>query len=163
MNPSRPYSIGPNQRLSYFFAVIRSHPVARSDSSDRGCFCTHAISVALQISSICSVSEFRSHFIPAPKIDQKPTSVLDNSGKITGLQFRSHIGSQKTNPRSIAYPFTEKRDPIAAPGLLGGESAPLKFRGFGLTGFGNLPRISGGKSTPKNSPTMKKVDVKKFF
>ena len=42
---------------------------------------------------------------------------------MTGLQFRSRIGLQKTNPRSIAYPFAENRDPIAAPGLLGNSDS----------------------------------------
>ena len=99
-------------RSALFFAVIRSHPIARSDSSYCGFFCTHAISIALQS------SQFRSHFIPASKIDQKTTPVLDSSGKWQVCNSDRVSDRKRTNPRSIACPFAEDRDPIAAPGLL---------------------------------------------
>ena len=108
-NPSRPYSIaGENLRSELFF---RGYPIA-PDSQDQ----------IAPIAGVFSLMQFRSRskcldlqcfamsiaFIPSSKVDLKPTPVLDISGQMTGLRFRSRIGSQqKTNPRSIAYPFAE--------------------------------------------------------
>ena len=109
-----PYSIAGRDQ-TYFCAVVRSHLIARDQIA--------------QIAGVFALMKFRSRSkctdlqcfvisIPASRVNHKPTPVLDISGRMTGFKFRLRTASQKTNLRSIAYPFAENRDPIAATGLL---------------------------------------------
>ena len=91
--PSRPYRIAGEIRV--IFSRLSDRTRSRDQISIRSRAFFHSCNLDRALNAlIWSVSQLRSHYIPASKIDKKPTPVQDISGKMTG--FRSRIGSRKS-------------------------------------------------------------------
>ena len=104
-HPSRPYSTAGEIR------VMRSHLSDRSKWRDQNFSIASVCVVVMQFrrtskAFICTVFQFRSQFFPHLEFSRNSRMLGLRLGT---MYFRSHIGSQKAQPRSIAHPFTENR------------------------------------------------------